>query len=79
MNGGGGGWGRGESRGGGAAWERGGGGGSGVWGRVGDRNSGNLPYLVANTYSLNFIKIGGISIFRGQKPLIRGLTIIERS
>ena len=28
-------------------------------------NSGNLPYLVANTYGLNFIKIGGISAFRG--------------
>ena len=28
--------------------------------RGGGRNSGNLPYLVANTYGLNFIKIGGI-------------------
>ena len=28
-------------------------------------NYGNLPYLVANTYGLNFIKIGGISIFPG--------------
>ena len=27
--------------------------------------SGNLPFLVANTYGLNFIKIGGIWIFRG--------------
>ena len=27
----------------------------------------NLPYLVANTYGLNFIKIGGMSTFhRGQ-------------
>ena len=28
-------------------------------------NYGNLPYLVANTYGINLIKIGGISIFRG--------------
>ena len=48
-------------------------------GRGGGLNSGNLPYLVANTYGSNFIKIGGISIFRGQKPPIRELTIIERS
>ena len=27
---------------------------------------------MANTYGLNFIKIGGIWIFRGQKPSIRG-------
>ena len=27
--------------------------------------SGNLPYLVANTYDFNFIKIGGIWFFRG--------------
>ena len=33
-------------------------GGGGGW------NSG-LPYLVANTFGLNFIKIRGISIFRG--------------
>ena len=26
--------------------------------------SGNLPYLVANTYGLNFIKIGGTGKFR---------------
>ena len=42
-------------------------------------NSGNLPYLVANTYGVNFIKIGGIWFFRGQKPPIRELTIIKRS
>ena len=24
------------------------------------KNSGNLPYLVANTYGLNFIETGGI-------------------
>ena len=39
-------------------------------------NYGNLPYLVANIYGLNFIKIGGIWIFRGgggeAKPPIRG-------
>ena len=29
------------------------------WGGGGG-NSGNLPYLIANTYGLNFIKIGGI-------------------
>ena len=34
-------------------------------------NSGNQPYLVANTYDLNFIKIGGIWIFRGAEPPIR--------
>ena len=28
-------------------------------------NSGNLPYLVAKTYLLKFIKIGGIWFFRG--------------
>ena len=28
-------------------------------------NYGNLPYLVANTYGLNVIKIGGIWIFQG--------------
>ena len=41
--------------------------------------SGNLPYLMANTYGSNFIKIGDIWFFGGQKPPIRGLTIIERS
>ena len=59
-----------------------GGGGVGlvVWGfGVRDWNSGNLPYLVAKIYGLNFIKIRGIWIFRGQKPPIRGLTIIKRS
>ena len=35
--------------------------------------------LVANTQGFNFIKIGGIWFFRGQKAPIRGLTIIERS
>ena len=35
-------------------------------------NYGNLPYLVANIYGLNFINIGCIWIFRGQKPPIRG-------
>ena len=29
-------------------------------------NSGNLPYLVANKYGFNFIKIGGISTFHGE-------------
>ena len=41
-------------------------------------NYGNLPYLVANTYGLNFIKIRGIWIFLGggwQKPPIRGLHV----
>ena len=42
-------------------------------------NYGNLPYLVANTYGLNFIKIESIWIFRsgggGQKPPIRGLHV----
>ena len=51
--------------------ERGGGG--------GELKFWELPYLVANTYGLNFIQIGGILIFRGQKPPIRGVTIIERS
>ena len=41
------------------------------------RNYGNLPYLVVNAYGLNFIKIGGIWIFRGgrgvEKPPIRGV------
>ena len=41
-------------------------------------NYGNLPYLVANTYGLHFIKIGGIWIFwgggGGQKPSISGVT-----
>ena len=38
-------------------------------------------YLVANTYGVNFIKIGGsLSEFSGgQKFPIRGLTVIERS
>ena len=27
--------------------------------------SGNLPYLVSNTYGLHFIKIGGVWLFRG--------------
>ena len=40
---------------------------------------GNLPYLVANTYGLNFIKFGGIWFFRGQKLLLGGLTVNERS
>ena len=38
-------------------------------------NYGNLPYLVANTYGLNVIKIRGIWIFQGaggQKPPIMG-------
>ena len=35
-------------------------------------NSRNLPYLVANTYGLNFIKIEGISFFRGVDPLVGG-------
>ena len=40
-------------------------------------NYGNLPYLVANTYRLYFIKLRGIWIFRGggQKPPIRGLHV----
>ena len=33
---------------------------------------GNLPYLVANTYGLNFIKIRGTWFFRGQKPPVSG-------
>ena len=33
-------------------------------------NSGDLPYLVANIYGLNFIKIGGIWIFCGRNPLL---------
>ena len=37
-------------------------------------NSGNLPYLVTNTYGLNFIKIGRVSIFSGgRSPLLGGL------
>ena len=49
--------------------------GGGQWGlgMGGDRNSGNPPYLVANTYGLNFIKIGGISIFRGAEVLYKGV------
>ena len=44
------------------------------WGGGGS-NSGNRPYLVTNTYGLNFIKIGGISIFRGSRsPLLGGIT-----
>ena len=36
-------------------------------------NYGNLPYLVANTYVLNFIKLRGIWIFQGVKtPPIGG-------
>ena len=36
-------------------------------------NYGNLAYLVATTYGLNVIKIGGIWIFqKGQKPPIKG-------
>ena len=42
--------------------EWGSGGGGGLESRW---NSGILPYLVANTYGLNYIKIGGIRIFRG--------------
>ena len=42
-------------------------------------NYGNLPYFVANTHGLNFIKIGGIWIFwgegGGQKPPIKGLHV----
>ena len=39
-------------------------------------NYGNLTYLVANTYGLNVIKIGGIWIFRGrQNPPIGGLHV----
>ena len=34
-------------------------------------NSGNLPYLVANTYGLNFIKMGGMWIFKGAEAPIR--------
>ena len=47
----------------------GGGGGTG--------NSGNLPYLAANTYGLDFIKIRGILIFRvgGRSPLLEGLHV----
>ena len=30
----------------------------------------NLPYLVADTSGLNFIKIWGIWFFWGQKPLL---------
>ena len=37
-------------------------------------NYGNMPYLVANTYGLNFIKIGGIWIFQGGEPPVRGIT-----
>ena len=43
-------------------------------------NYGNLPYLVANIYELNFIKIGGIWIFRrwgwggGETPYQGGYT-----
>ena len=37
------------------------------------RKSGNLPYLVVNTYGLNFIKIGGIWIFRGAEASLEGL------
>ena len=38
-------------------------------------NSGNLLYLVANTYGLNFIKIGGIWIFKGgRNSLLGGFT-----
>ena len=33
-------------------------------------NSGNQLYLVDSTYGLNFIKIGGISTFRGQNPIL---------
>ena len=35
-------------------------------------NHGNQPYLVAIAYGFNFIKVGGIWIFWGQKPPIRG-------
>ena len=35
-------------------------------------NSGNLPYLVADKYGLNFIKIGGISIFWGAEVPYKG-------
>ena len=55
------------------------GGRSSLFGRltINDRswNYRKLPYLLANTYGLNFIKIGGIWISRGgggQKPPIRG-------
>ena len=41
------------------------------------RGSGNLPYLVANTHGLNFIKIGGIWIFRVAEAPIRGFTKIR--
>ena len=34
---------------------------------------------MSNTYGINFIKIGGSEFSEGQKPPIRGLTIIERS
>ena len=35
-------------------------------------NYGNLPYLVANTYRLDFIKIGGMGIFRGGRSPLEG-------
>ena len=39
-------------------------------------NYGNLPYLVANTYGLNAIKIEGIWIFQGgRSPLLGGLHV----
>ena len=42
--------------------------------------SGNLPYLLCNTYGLNFIKIGCIWIFMGVFcPPLRLLTINKRS
>ena len=45
----------------------------GIW------NSGNLPYLVANTYGWTIIKIGGM-IFQGARsPLLGDLSMIERS
>ena len=62
--------------------------GVGIWGGggsravglgVGEWNSENLPYSVANTYGLNFIKIGGIGIFRGAEAPIQGLTKSKRS
>ena len=41
-------------------------------GVFGGRGTGNLPYLGANTFGLNFIKIGGISIFWGAEAPYQG-------
>ena len=42
-------------------------------------NSGNQPYLVANTYGLNFIKIGGIwNFLGGRSPILGGVECDQR-